>query len=79
MCVYQCKSPFLYRAPCPECLREYKEWMHQCYIMWKEDQAIQIAGQIHRIPPATDREWEARLNEQAPLVRVNDQLVVESE
>lgn len=68
MCIYQCKAPFTYRAPCPECLREYKAWMHWCYVMWKRNQAIRIAGHIHRIPPATDQEWQDRLDQVAPIV-----------
>ncbi len=82
MCIYACKSPFGFSGrtqPCPECKSEYDAWMDRSYEEYKLEK---LAGAAHVVLPATDREYQEHLDQVAPVVdviRINDQLIAESE
>ena len=79
-CTFQCRPPFpFYGKPCEWCARRYEEAMDESHRAYQEERAS-IAWE--RILPATDREWRDHCDLVAPVVtmiRINDQLIVESE
>lgn len=70
-CAFGCRPPYgeivggSRHRPCPACMRKHERDMHKSWLEYEQEKQARI---IDAILPATDREWEAQLDQVAPVV-----------